>query len=184
MPSTTKPQTSYNKPGAGIRTQAAEAQLLCAAALCLLYGRLDESATGTVALSLRINCQPVESQHMIVRWERYRLTELRVADDDTFNLGDEHVLRSRPLREERGADWRGRAGRDVSGPRGSVHPSENGVVLRTGLSNRQHRDRMPQRTRDHQGSRLRRTIVERTSPRAWAVLASPPHGNTETEVGR
>jgi len=39
---------------------------LCAAALCLLYSRLDEPATGTVALSLRINCQPVESQDMIV----------------------------------------------------------------------------------------------------------------------
>ena len=125
---------------------------MCAAALCLLYGRLDESATGTVALSLRINCQPGESQHMIVRRVRYRLTELRVADDDTLNLGDEHVLGSRPLREEHGADRRGRAGRDVSGPCVSVHPSENGVIFRMSLSNRQHRDRMPQRTRDHQGS--------------------------------
>jgi len=70
------------QPGTGVGTQDAEAQLVCAAALCLLHGRLDEPATGTVALSLRINCQPVESQHMIVRRERDRLTELQVADDN------------------------------------------------------------------------------------------------------
>ena|SRR5450631_885814 len=75
------------QPGAGVGTQDAEAQLVCAAALCLLYGGLDGPATGTVALSLRINWQPVECQHMIVRWGRDRLTELRVADDDTLNLG-------------------------------------------------------------------------------------------------
>ena len=55
------------QPGAGVGTQDAEAQLVCAAALSLLYGRLDEPATGTVPLSLRINCQTVECQHMIVR---------------------------------------------------------------------------------------------------------------------
>jgi hypothetical protein len=34
-----------------------------------------------------------------------------------------------------------------------------GVVLRTGFSNRQHRDSMPQRIPDHQGSRSRTTIL-------------------------
>jgi hypothetical protein len=58
------------QPGAGVGTHDAEAQLVCAAALRLPHGRLDGPATGTVALSLRINCQPVQCQHMIVRWER------------------------------------------------------------------------------------------------------------------
>ena len=147
---------------------------MCAAALCLQYGRLDEPATGTVALSLRINCQPVEGQHVIVRRDRDRLTELRVADDDTLNLGDEYVVGPRLIREERGAHRRGRTGRDVSGPRGCVHLSENGVVLRTGFSNRQHRDRMPQRTLDHQGSRPRTTIVIRH--RTWLRCALSSFG--------
>lgn len=133
---------------------------------------------GTAAMSLRINCQPVESQHMIVRRERDRLTELRVSDDDTLNLGNEHVLGPRPLREERGTDRRGRAGRDVSGPRGCVHPSENGVVLRTGLSNRQRRARMPQRTRDHQGHAPARRSASGTVP-----LQSTGHVTTYAASG-
>src|SRR5665811_2354952 len=60
------------QPGAGVGTQDAKAQLVCAAGLCLLYGRLDEPATGTAALSLRINCQSVECQYMVVRRERDR----------------------------------------------------------------------------------------------------------------
>jgi len=51
-----------------------------------------------------------------VRRERDRLTELRVADDNTINLGDEHLVWSRPLREERGADRRCRAGHKPKEP--------------------------------------------------------------------
>jgi hypothetical protein len=60
-------------------------------------------------------------------------------------------LWQRALREECGADRRCGCRREVSGLRGCIHLSENGVVLRTGLSNREHRDRMPQRDLDHQG---------------------------------
>jgi len=60
----------------------------------------DEPATGTVPLSLRINRQTVECRHMIVRRDHDRLTELRVPDDYRVNLGDEHIVRARALREE------------------------------------------------------------------------------------
>jgi hypothetical protein len=144
MPSTTTPQASYSC-RAGVGTQDSAPELACAAVAGLLDDSLDECSTGAVAGSVRVNCQPTEFQQVIVRRERDRLTELGVADDDTVNLGDEHVVGSRLLGEERRANRRCWASETVVVPRGGVHLPENGVVPRTISWNREHRDRMPQR---------------------------------------
>jgi len=91
------------------------------------------ATTCTGALLVGVNRQTAEHQHVLVRSERDRLGELRVADNG-LALGHKDVLRQ-SLRSEQGCAGRPRPSwRDVCSPGNRVHQGECGLVLQPGLS--------------------------------------------------
>ena len=91
------------------------------------------ATTCTGALLVGVNRQTAEHQRVLVRSERDRLGELRVADNG-LALGHKDVLRQ-SLRSEQGCAGRPRPSwRDVCSPGNRVHPGECGLVLQPGLS--------------------------------------------------
>ena len=164
------------------------------------------ATTCTGALLVGVNRQTAEHQRVLVRSERDRLGELRVADNG-LALGHKDVLRQ-SLRSEQGCAGRPRPSwRDVCSPGNRVHPGECGLVLQPGLSDlgSQHQSpvaaqdgsvcatgavklaRSPRRVRDPRqhrrasaGGQHRRTVFYFPRRRSTASTAVQPSGMSES----